>query len=275
MSNSTMNRATQHRDRVPCARDDAGFTLVEVAILLSVLVVISAMITPVLSSTLAEARLTAARTEIAVISQALRQFLDDIGCEIVPQNDSGTYRRADVVQAPRLAPPVAPPAAGSGTTTTGERFIAAAASDPCSATNICDSEPVEILVTAGDIPAVGPNGDEYWVRPPDGFDVDYLEFFLIANNPGNDPDRAFPSPDDCSAIPALDSVRAWQGAYVSVGAGDPWGNRYMVNALYLPSGDLEDVVVLSAGPDEEVDSEFAQDGFVPGDDDVAQVFTKG
>jgi len=62
---------------------------------------------------------------------------------------------------------------------------------------------------------------------------------------------------------------------------DPWGNRYAVNVGFLDpvansanataatiNGYEEDVVVLSAGPDEEVDTEWAVDGLTPGDDDI-------
>jgi hypothetical protein len=75
---------------------------------------------------------------------------------------------------------------------------------------------------------------------------------------------------------------------------DPWGNRYAVNVAFLdPSptavlggitatlavgsaiGVLDyprmDVFVLSAGPDEEIDTKSAQDGVVPGDDDFVYV----
>ena len=69
---------------------------------------------------------------------------------------------------------------------------------------------------------------------------------------------------------------AWRGAYLSLPErGDPWGNRYMINSVFLAVGELEDVVILSAGPDQEVDSSYAMDGFVPGDDDVALLFSTG
>ena len=49
----------------------------------------------------------------------------------------------------------------------------------------------------------------------------------------------------------------------------------MINTALLRSDTGEDVVVLSAGPDQEVDSRFSMDGFVPGDDDVALLFAGG
>ncbi len=41
------------------------------------------------------------------------------------------------------------------------------------------------------------------------------------------------------------------------------------------SGYVYDVVVISAGPDEEIDSRFTMDGFVPGDDDIICLVSRG
>lgn len=251
-----------------------GFTLVEVSILLAVLVILSAVITPVLSRSVAETRISAAKAELAAISQALRQFLEDIGCEIVPQNQGdGSYRRAGAVQAPYTTPPEALPVGGPS----AELARASGAWSTCGSAAVCNSDPVELLVSSGDIPALGPDGDERWVQPPDGADVDFLEFYLISNTPGDTSSRRFPTPEDCAdpLSSLFDEVQAWRGAYLSVGHGDPWGNRYMINTLYLSGRSVEDVVVLSAGPDQEVDSDFAVDGFVPDDDDVALLFSTG
>ena len=71
------------------------------------------------------------------------------------------------------------------------------------------------------------------------------------------------------------SCAAGGGAYLNLGHGDPWGNRYAANVYFLSQTDGIDVVVLSAGPDQEIDSSFAMDGFVPGDDDIAVLFSTG
>ena len=77
---------------------------------------------------------------------------------------------------------------------------------------------------------------------------------------------------------------AWRGPYLSDAVDpDPWGNRYMVNvfAMYHPQGDDSDgfasaVVCYSAGPDEEVDTNFNQPaGWITGDDDYATLVTAG
>ncbi|MBT4821128.1 MAG: hypothetical protein HON70_35785, partial [Lentisphaerae bacterium] len=48
---------------------------------------------------------------------------------------------------------------------------------------------------------------------------------------------------------------------------DPVANSANATAATI-NGYEEDVVVLSAGPDEEVDTEWAVDGLTPGDDDI-------
>lgn len=251
---------------------DRGFTLVEVSILLTVVLILSAVIAPVMSRAVADTRLSAAKAELAAISQALRRFLEDIGCEIVPQNHAGSSRRPAAVIAPFEPPPKAPPTAGIG-----DLGRVQLASSTCGAARVCNSDPVELLVSSGDIPALGPDGDPEWVLPPDGVAVDFMEYYLISNTPGADRSRAFPTPEDCAHPLSrhFQNVRAWRGAYMNVGHGDPWGNRYMVNTIFLADRRVEDVVILSAGPDQEVDSRFARDGFVPRDDDVALLFSTG
>ena len=60
----------------------------------------------------------------------------------------------------------------------------------------------------------------------------------------------------------------WRGAYLTSPVDpDPWGNRYAVNVEFLTGG-TQDVVVMSAGPDEQVDSPYAGDGLTAGDDDL-------
>jgi len=60
----------------------------------------------------------------------------------------------------------------------------------------------------------------------------------------------------------------WKGAYLTAPINpDPWGNRYMVNVQYIGAS-TNDVVVLSAGPDEEIDTAFTANPVTAGDDDL-------
>lgn len=124
-----------------------------------------------------------------------------------------------------------------------------------------EQEAVDLLVGDGDIPQLGSDVSHSWVQRVDHHTVDVIENHLSRNRPGSDPDHGYSN---------------WYGAYMAAPIhSDPWGNRYMINTRYLFSGFKYDVVVLSAGPDEEVDSRFTQDGFVPGDDDIICLISSG
>ena len=131
---------------------------------------------------------------------------------------------------------------------------------------------VQLLVSDGDIP-IGGGGANEWRAAVDFQSVDFLEFHLVTNNPGKDPNFRYPVPTDFPGNPTSPS---WRGAYLNAPVGsDPWGNRYAVNVGFLAAGSLNDVVILSAGPDEEIDSQYAVDGFRPGDDDVSHLISPG
>jgi competence protein ComGC len=120
---------------------------------------------------------------------------------------------------------------------------------------------VEILVSDGDIPSeVSGTGSVEWQRPVDnaGGLVDFLERHLVTNNPRGNPANAYVTND---ATP-------WRGAYLTAPIGpDPWGNRYAINTEWAVGGS-EDVVIFSAGPDEQIDSPYAANGLTAGDDDL-------
>jgi hypothetical protein len=120
---------------------------------------------------------------------------------------------------------------------------------------------VEILVSDGDIPRqVSGTGSVEWQRPVDNVTglVDFLERHIVTNNPRGNAANAYSTVD---ATP-------WRGAYMSAPIDpDPWGNRYALNSEWA-NGGAEDVVILSAGPDEEIDSAYAANGLTAGDDDL-------
>ena len=120
---------------------------------------------------------------------------------------------------------------------------------------------VEILVSNGDIPReVSATGNVAWQRPVDNATglVDFLERHLVTNNPRNNVANDYPTA----------GLTPWRGAYMTSPIDpDPWGNRYAVNVEFLTGG-AEDVVVFSAGPDEQIDSVYSQNGLAAGDDDL-------
>jgi hypothetical protein len=120
---------------------------------------------------------------------------------------------------------------------------------------------VEILVSDGDIPRdVSGTGSVEWQRPVDNATglVDFMERHLVTNTPRGNVANDYPTTGG----------NPWRGAYLTAPVNpDPWGNRYAVNVEFLTGGS-EDVVVFSAGPDEQIDSAYAQNGLTAGDDDL-------
>jgi len=121
---------------------------------------------------------------------------------------------------------------------------------------------VQMLVSDGDIPReVSGTGSASWQQPVNNTTglVDFLERHLVTDNPRGNAANAYAPPGNSGA---------WRGAYLNAPIDpDPWGNRYAVNTQYLTGGN-EDVVVMSAGPDEQIDTAFTANGLTAGDDDL-------
>jgi type II secretory pathway pseudopilin PulG len=134
--------------------------------------------------------------------------------------------------------------------------------DDLTVDGIENSTEVNMLVSDGDIPReLSGTGSASWQRPVDlttGL-VDFIENHLVQNQPRGNPANAYNPPG---------AATEWRGAYLTSPIDpDPWGNRYAVNVEFLTGG-TEDVVVMSAGPDEQVDSPYAGNGLTSGDDDL-------
>ncbi len=124
----------------------------------------------------------------------------------------------------------------------------------------------EILVGAGEAPAVGEGGDPRWLGPAGDSRVGSLTDHLVTN------DVKYPS-----APGRLNVVRAgWRGPYIENGIGaDPWGHRYAVNVKSLLKGGGLDTFVISAGPNGVIETAFEGDGVVPGGDDIVALVSAG
>jgi competence protein ComGC len=123
---------------------------------------------------------------------------------------------------------------------------------------------VNLLVSDGDIPReVSVTGSATWqgaVNNATGL-VDFLERHLVTNNPRGNAANAYPT----------GGGNPWIGAYLDSPIDpDPWGNRYAVNGEFLGvnGAGSNDCVVYSAGPDEEIDTQYAANPVVAGDDDL-------
>ena len=122
---------------------------------------------------------------------------------------------------------------------------------------------VEMLVSDGDTPrecTASAAACTAWQRAVDntGGLVDFLERHLVTNNPRGNALNFYP----------VTGNNIWKGPYLnSPNDPDPWGNRFMVNVLYMDASS-NDVVVLSAGPDEAIDTLFTANPVTAGDDDI-------
>ncbi len=120
----------------------------------------------------------------------------------------------------------------------------------------------DLLVGNGGIPVVLPDGSREWATPVGGA-VGLLDDQLTSNAAG------YPRM-------AGGFVRGWRGAYLESSVhSDPWGQRYAVNVKAMHSAGA-DTVVISAGPDGVVQSQFLADGLpTAGDDILALVSSTG
>jgi type II secretory pathway pseudopilin PulG len=121
---------------------------------------------------------------------------------------------------------------------------------------------VEMLVGDGDIPfsSIGATIWDDVVNPAAATQVDFLERHLVTNTPGG------------AGAYTTAGGTSWRGAYINAPIDpDPWGNRYAVNVNYFRTTTTNDVFVLSAGPDEEIDTAFTINGATPGGDDIINV----
>lgn len=130
---------------------------------------------------------------------------------------------------------------------------------------------VQTAVSDGDIPAADITDDNgalsgvqmRWDDPVDNTTglTDFLERHLVTNNPRGSSANAYPSTGGSQ----------WRGAYINAPLDpDPWGNRYAVNIglTNTPSRTRNDTFMLSAGPDEAIDTLWEVNGATPGDDDL-------
>ena len=254
------------------------WSLIELTIILTVLSILCAILAPVIDRYVRNAKVIRCREDVQAIGCAITMFIEDTANSYFMQEGMlGDGDEAD------------------------------------DAPDSNDDNVVMLAVSDGDIPTLNAtDGDATWLNNVNFEDVDFLEYHLVTNTPGNDYDHAYRTPTDLTNDGAIgdlgggpgagdcpgfardssggfNSEFAWRGPYITAPIDpDPWGNRYGVNCEFLdPQADSEnthaaksetdgidscgwenDVVVLSAGPDEEIDTGFAVDGLTPGDDDI-------
>jgi type II secretory pathway pseudopilin PulG len=243
---------------------ERGVTLIEATVVLSVAAILAAMMAPGINGYIEQARQARTRQDVQSIAEAVQQFITDTGEHQFLRDASN------------------------------------GATDSTPPTRL-DTNRVDMLVGDGDVPAraTAVTADSIWTQAVDGTVVDTISNHLIENTPGESTNQRYRNPTDVTvatpggnnidfaraASSGFNAPHAWRGPYLRGPVdSDPWGNRYAVNVAFLDTSATDtranftnggspalfprfDVFVLSAGADEEVDTAFAQDGAVPGDDD--------
>lgn len=223
-----------------------GMSLVEVTIILMTLALLTAVIAPSMADYINDARQTKAKEDVEAIGTGLARMLRDAGVPFALRD--GTVAIADrYKKANRVDVLYGPGAIASVDTTAHPNFLPGAA----------------------DVTTIPLN----WGLAP-GAGVQSLEAHLVVNTPT----YASPINPPANGSGGPRFAVGWRGAYISGLSADPWGNRYEVNSVLFgassDSGDKgwnHDVVVISAGANSVMDSNFAQPGFTAGIDDVIYV----
>jgi len=247
------------------------WSLIELTIILTVLSILCAILAPVIDRYVRNAKVIRCREDVQAIGCSIAMFIEDTANSYFLRDGSHF------------------PAGGAGR---GDSDFT-----PGSAPDQDVGNRVNLLVSDGDVPEVGADGDNDWAEPVDYGHRDFIEYHIVSNNPGSSTGNAYRTPTDLINGAAdqdpmfaryesggFNSEFAWRGPYMTAPIDpDPWGNRYAINSIYLDpcanssnddvaeqghGGWEYDCVVLSAGPDEEIDTLFAVDGLTPGDDDI-------
>jgi hypothetical protein len=234
-------------------------SLIEATVILGVIALLTAIMAPAVRAYVLSAQQVAAKKDADVISASLIRFLTDVGETWVLRSGART-----------------------GTATDQGAPSHAAANR------------VDLLVSDGKIPAVNvarSSGGTEWSAAVDNAAVQKLEYYLVSNLPSNAGANAYRIATAMSGVGNFDqdsgasynSPHSWRGPYLpGPVSADPWGNRYAVNVEFLahaqastPSGNVNDVFVVSAGPNGLIENRIDADGVNASNNDVISLISGG
>lgn len=221
-----------------------GFTLIEIIVVLGIVAVLTAILLPIVTSYLNDAKVARAAKDATSIATAILKFEGDVG------------------EWPRWVD-------GTKTKDTDARFIVLYTKDGKAVEATVDGTKWNKGANDDDNPIYA-GGSTPGTGTPSNGDGDILDHHLSENAPGGTTDVA-------------KKYKKWEGSYLSVPKADPWGNKYYVNVQFL-AGQAGDAVsgdkgrhafVLSAGPDGVINTAFDQASdsilVVDGDDIVIEI----
>lgn len=218
------------RNQLRQVRDQRGFTLIEVTIILLVLVILSTMILPQLGNFNRLARFVKVVEDVTVLCSGMKKMLDE-----TMENAFWLYPESHTKPVGLLY--------GDGSVPSLSSLLVASTDANWLDTDVGTLSAVVVTDTPSQVPG------EFWSDH-------YMNHFLM-NNPGGWNAEHY---DDIDDLSVEWWAFGWHGPYFDKIMPDPWGNRYASNvfALHSVQGNVytSAVVVLSAGPDETIDTPF-------------------
>ena len=230
---------------IPRGGRQDGMSLVEATIILMILFLLTAVLSPSVSDYVADARQTKGKEDVEAIGTAIVRLLRDTGMPfpvLDPQAATANLRlaanRVDLLVSDGQAPTKA---AATGAASSGVGFV------------IANNVEWDAIDGAGDnVANMNPHLAENIVDANGLTSLYALVSFPAAGGPR--------------------TGLGWRGAYITGPIGpDPWGNRYGANTVFLnPSSDSTakgtnfDVFVLSPGGDGNVDTDMEGNGALSG-----------
>ena len=228
--------------------NESGMTIIETAVILSVLFILAGMMSPIVSESINTARAVKAKSDASMIAMGLLNLQKDLGGDALSHGGAGT-----AVQALGLADVLASEGAQPSV------------EDDASEVSIAG---FELLSRPG---GRGPGSNRpprrQWLEMSTGA----LDDHLLTNRRGYRDRRP-------------GEYGGWNGPYLSAPVkGDPWGNQFLVNAVWLDGGGSavdslgnrrRAVFVVSAGTNGILETPFEQpitDARAQGDDIVVRI----
>lgn len=213
---------------------ESGFTLVEMVVVLAIIALLAAVLTPMVVKYVRDARLARAEADVRTIGAAIQRFEGDLAR--LPMFATATSLREGNATVSLLVGPGAQPDTTLQTSWAGDALNCGKGSGCVSDTlvdQLISNTPSTATISGGTVTTAA--GTAYPVAPLPG-------------------------------IPQF-----WQGPYLNKLETDPWGNMYLVNIGTATSGGVNASFVLSAGPNGKVETAFViirSSLVTPGGDDI-------
>ena len=193
-----------------------GFTLIEVIVVVAIIALLAAILSPMIAKYISDAKISKARADVNTIAAAIGDFYKDTGRWPTANNYRGTNGIS------RRDPGV---------------FILAS---------------LEGRNARGHSASTSQWIDWFGRPDPNFIRGDTFRNQFVLNEPGDNNNPGYPVKIGAEPGLSLTDMQGWNGPYVKTVPADPWGNRYYCNvvSLYFGVGAYiyDQCWVISAGP---------------------------